>query len=119
MLGLVEWKYLVVDEGHRLKNKDSKLVRELKGLPAGTLSLPFKEYLQWQVPFCFLRQRRTRTSPRRRKRNRRSSGFQNGGDLRDEQAATPAKAEAEKAKFDEERGLVEKAKFDEERGLVV
>lgn len=24
------WKYLAVDEGHRLKNKDCKLLRELK-----------------------------------------------------------------------------------------
>ena len=27
-----EWAYLVVDEGHRLKNKDCKLMRELKSL---------------------------------------------------------------------------------------
>ena len=27
------WKYLVVDEGHRLKNKDCRLLRELKALP--------------------------------------------------------------------------------------
>jgi ATP-dependent DNA helicase len=26
------WAYLVVDEGHRLKNKDCKLMRELKSL---------------------------------------------------------------------------------------
>ncbi|WFD33765.1 Putative ATPase [Malassezia cuniculi] len=29
-LGKHEWKYLVVDEGHRLKNLDCKLLRELK-----------------------------------------------------------------------------------------
>ncbi len=26
----LEWKYLIVDEGHRLKNKDCRLLRELK-----------------------------------------------------------------------------------------
>jgi ATP-dependent DNA helicase len=34
MLAAVPWKYLAVDEGHRLKNKDSKLLRELKALHA-------------------------------------------------------------------------------------
>jgi ATP-dependent DNA helicase len=28
----VTWRYLIVDEGHRLKNKDTKLIRELKAL---------------------------------------------------------------------------------------
>ena len=28
----VTWRYLIVDEGHRLKNKDTKLIRELKQL---------------------------------------------------------------------------------------
>eukprot|EP00944_MAST-04C_sp_MAST-4C-sp1_P011401 g11401.t1 len=28
------WKYLVVDEGHRLKNKDCRLMKELKRLPS-------------------------------------------------------------------------------------
>ena len=27
-----EWAYLVVDEGHRLKNKDCRLMKELKSL---------------------------------------------------------------------------------------
>jgi len=27
------WKYLAVDEGHRLKNKDCRLIRELKSIP--------------------------------------------------------------------------------------
>ena len=29
----VNWKYLVVDEGHRLKNHSCRLIRELKALP--------------------------------------------------------------------------------------
>lgn len=28
------WKYLAVDEGHRLKNKDCRLIRELKSIPS-------------------------------------------------------------------------------------
>jgi ATP-dependent DNA helicase len=28
------WKYLAVDEGHRLKNKDCRLIRELKTIPS-------------------------------------------------------------------------------------
>ncbi len=27
------WKYLIVDEGHRLKNFECKLIRELRTLP--------------------------------------------------------------------------------------
>ena len=30
----LDWKYLIVDEGHRLKNKDCRLLRELKALKA-------------------------------------------------------------------------------------
>lgn len=28
-----QWKYLIVDEGHRIKNLNCRLVRELKRLP--------------------------------------------------------------------------------------
>lgn len=28
-----QWKYLIVDEGHRIKNLNCRLVRELKVLP--------------------------------------------------------------------------------------
>lgn len=28
-----QWKYLIVDEGHRIKNLNCRLVRELKTLP--------------------------------------------------------------------------------------
>ena len=28
------WKYIVVDEGHRLKNFDCKLIRELRAIPS-------------------------------------------------------------------------------------
>lgn len=31
----IRWKYLVVDEGQRLKNKDCRLLRELKSLDTG------------------------------------------------------------------------------------
>ena len=31
----LDWKYLIVDEGQRLKNKDCRLLRELKALNAG------------------------------------------------------------------------------------
>jgi ATP-dependent DNA helicase len=34
VLAQLNWKYLTVDEGHRLKNKDCKLLRELKALHA-------------------------------------------------------------------------------------
>mmetsp|Transcript_20851 Transcript_20851/g.69606 ORF Transcript_20851/g.69606 Transcript_20851/m.69606 type:complete len:742 (-) Transcript_20851:72-2297(-) len=34
-LSQYRWKYLTVDEGHRIKNKDCKLLRELKALNAG------------------------------------------------------------------------------------
>lgn len=30
-----EWKYIIVDEGHRLKNWNCKLLRELRSLHAG------------------------------------------------------------------------------------
>ena len=30
-----KWKYIIVDEGHRLKNWDCKLLRELKSLDCG------------------------------------------------------------------------------------
>jgi hypothetical protein len=29
-----QWKYIVVDEGHRLKNSECKLLRELRTIPA-------------------------------------------------------------------------------------
>lgn len=29
-----EWKYIIVDEGHRLKNFNCKLIRELRTIPA-------------------------------------------------------------------------------------
>jgi SNF2 family DNA or RNA helicase len=32
-LARYDWKYLVVDEGHRFKNCNCKLLRELKTLP--------------------------------------------------------------------------------------
>lgn len=34
-LGVHEWKYLVVDEGHRLKNMNCRLIRELKAYRSG------------------------------------------------------------------------------------
>ena len=34
-LARYQWKYIVVDEGHRLKNKDCRLIRELKRLDSG------------------------------------------------------------------------------------
>jgi len=33
-LARYNWKYIVVDEGHRLKNFECKLIRDLKTLPA-------------------------------------------------------------------------------------
>lgn len=33
-LARYSWKYVVVDEGHRLKNFNCKLIRDLKTLPA-------------------------------------------------------------------------------------
>lgn len=33
MLQRFQWKYLIVDEGHRIKNLNCRLVRELKSLP--------------------------------------------------------------------------------------
>jgi ATP-dependent DNA helicase len=33
-LARYNWKYIVVDEGHRLKNFNCKLIRDLKTLPA-------------------------------------------------------------------------------------
>ena len=41
-----EWKYVVVDEGHRLKNFKCKLVRELKHLCAGNKLLLTETPLQ-------------------------------------------------------------------------
>lgn len=33
LLQRFQWKYLIVDEGHRIKNLNCRLVRELKSLP--------------------------------------------------------------------------------------
>lgn len=33
LLQRYQWKYLIVDEGHRIKNLNCRLVRELKSLP--------------------------------------------------------------------------------------
>jgi ATP-dependent DNA helicase len=33
-LARYNWKYVVVDEGHRLKNFECKLIRDLRMLPA-------------------------------------------------------------------------------------
>jgi SNF2 family DNA or RNA helicase len=35
-LSKVEWKYLIIDEGHRIKNKDSKLTTVLATSYKGT-----------------------------------------------------------------------------------
>ena len=32
-LSRLEWLYLIVDEGHRLKNMECRLIRELKAFP--------------------------------------------------------------------------------------
>lgn len=34
MLGSLKWKFIVVDEGHRLKNRNARLTRELKSYPS-------------------------------------------------------------------------------------
>jgi ATP-dependent DNA helicase len=44
------WKYLVVDEGHRLKNFDCKLVRELKCIPTANKLLLTGTPLQNNLP---------------------------------------------------------------------
>jgi len=44
------FKYLVVDEGHRLKNFDCKLIRELKFIPAGNKLLLTGTPLQNNLP---------------------------------------------------------------------
>jgi ATP-dependent DNA helicase len=46
------WKYLVVDEGHRLKNKDCRLLRELKALPTDNRLLLSGTPLQVENSFC-------------------------------------------------------------------
>lgn len=35
-LGMYKWGFIVVDEGHRLKNMECRLIRELKSLDAGS-----------------------------------------------------------------------------------
>lgn len=44
------FKYLIVDEGHRLKNFDCKLIRELKQIPAGNKLLLTGTPLQNNLP---------------------------------------------------------------------
>jgi ATP-dependent DNA helicase len=44
------WKYLVVDEGHRLKNFDCKLIRELKCIPTANKLLLTGTPLQNNLP---------------------------------------------------------------------
>lgn len=46
-----QWKYIVVDEGHRLKNFNCKLLRELRTIPtnnklllSGELGLSFSQH---------------------------------------------------------------------------
>lgn len=49
-LSKYKWKYIVVDEGHRLKNFDCKLLRELKLLPADNTLLLTGTPLQNNLP---------------------------------------------------------------------
>ncbi|KAG0626380.1 hypothetical protein M758_2G121300 [Ceratodon purpureus] len=49
-LAKYKWKYIVVDEGHRLKNFDCKLLRELKQLSAENLLLLTGTPLQNNLP---------------------------------------------------------------------
>ena len=44
------WKYIVVDEGHRLKNFDCKLIRELKAIPTANKLLLTGTPLQNNLP---------------------------------------------------------------------
>eukprot|EP00250_Pteridium_aquilinum_P026525 c33139_g1_i1 orf=270-2639(+) len=49
-LSKYRWKYIVVDEGHRLKNFDCKLLRELKQIPADNTLLLTGTPLQNNLP---------------------------------------------------------------------
>lgn len=49
-LSKYKWKYIVVDEGHRLKNFDCKLLRELKQMPADNTLLLTGTPLQNNLP---------------------------------------------------------------------
>lgn len=49
-LSKYRWKYIVVDEGHRLKNFDCKLLRELKQMPADNTLLLTGTPLQNNLP---------------------------------------------------------------------
>lgn len=49
-LAKYKWKYIIVDEGHRLKNCDCKLLRELKQLSAENLLLLTGTPLQNNLP---------------------------------------------------------------------
>lgn len=42
-----QFKYVVVDEGHRLKNFDCRLIRELKQIPAANRLLLSGERVAW------------------------------------------------------------------------
>lgn len=55
------WKYVVVDEGHRLKNFNCKLIRDLRMLPAdnkllltGTRCWGGGGCTSWCVQSCYL-----------------------------------------------------------------
>lgn len=50
LLSKYKWKYIVVDEGHRLKNFDCKLLRELKQVPADNTLLLTGTPLQNNLP---------------------------------------------------------------------
>ena len=45
-----QWKYIVVDEGHRLKNFDCKLIRELRSIPTANKLLLSGTPLQNNLP---------------------------------------------------------------------
>lgn len=55
-----QWKYVIVDEGHRLKNFECKLIRDLRTLPADNKLLLTGGYLcSWNLqveptPACAL-----------------------------------------------------------------
>ena len=53
MLQEVEWDYIVVDEGHRLKNKDCQLVIQLKvGKFQKQLVVPLILQKKWTKQFA-------------------------------------------------------------------
>lgn len=43
-----QWKYIVIDEGHRIKNLDCKLVRELKSYKSAN-RFPFQKLDEYNV----------------------------------------------------------------------